>query len=114
MSEASRSGLLFEFVAGLDWEPNKTRPCIVVEDTELFGNHANVIVVPLTHDADVAPLSLAIDPTPENGCPDRCFALSAHVSSLSRTCIVRATSSHITDQQLARIRDQIALCIRAA
>ena len=60
-------------------EPNKLRPTIVVEDEGLFDPaYPNVILVPLTEDARLAipELSLAIDPSPENGCTKRCWALS--------------------------------------
>ncbi len=61
-------------------EPNKLCPAVVVEDDGLFGpNYPNVIVVPLTEDADPAipDLSVVIDPTPQNGCTKRCYAPSA-------------------------------------
>jgi mRNA interferase MazF len=113
------------FAAGVivDWrgdalpkEPNKRRPAIVVEDESLFDPaHPNVIVVPLTEDTDLAfpGLSLAIDPTPENGCTKRCFALAPFVTSASISRM-RATPSRITDQQLRRIRLQIAEAIGVA
>jgi len=52
-------------------EPNKLRPAIVVEDSELFApSYPNVILVPLSDDGDfvVSDLALMIEPTPENGC----------------------------------------------
>ena len=111
------------FAAGqivlVDWrdalpkEPNKLRPAIVVEDAELFGpSYANVILVPISEDHDLAPpgLSLAIDPTRENGCSKRCYALSAYVATTSKLR-VRATASHILPAQLDTIRRQIALAI---
>jgi hypothetical protein len=98
-------------------EPSKrARPCILVESPAIFGDaYLNVIVVPLTHDSGIS-VDLAkttIDPTPENGCDVRSFAISAHVSSSSRSRIVRATESHITVEQLGTICAQIALCIAA-
>jgi mRNA interferase MazF len=115
------------FAAGtiviVDWrgdampkEPNKLRPAVVVEDDALFDSgHPNIIVVPLTEDPGlaVASLSVAIDPTPENGCTKRCYALAPFVTSASAHRM-RGTSSHITDQQLRRIRRQIAEAIGAA
>lgn len=112
------------FAAGaiviVDWrgdalpkEPNKLRPAIVVEDHLLFdAAYPNVIVVPLTEDTDLAfpGLSLAIDPTPENGCTKRCFALAPLVTSASAKRM-RATPSRVTGQQLRRIRLQIAEAI---
>lgn len=105
----------------VDWrdalpkEPNKLRPAIVVEDDRLFDPaYPNVILVPLTEDERLAipELSLAIDPTPQNGCPKRCHALSHCVATTSATR-VRATPSRVTDQQLRVIRRQIALAVGA-
>jgi mRNA interferase MazF len=94
-------------------EPNKLRPAIVVEDPELFGPaYPNVILVPLTEDRQVAmlDLSLVIDPTPENGCTKRCFAISHFVTATSKGRVT-ATSSRILPEQLQVIRRQIALAI---
>ena len=55
-------------------EPNKLRPAIVVEDDGLFSDdYPNIIVVPLTEETELAmpSLSIAIDPTAENGCTKR-------------------------------------------
>jgi mRNA interferase MazF len=97
-------------------EPGRLRPCVVIEDRDLFGDaYANVIVVPLTHDrmASFSLVMTTIDPTPENGCDDRSYALAAHVASYSRNRIVNATKSRVTDEQLAIIRAQVALAIAA-
>ena len=103
----------------VDWrdalprEPNKLRPAVVVEDSELFGpSYPNVIVVPISEDQESAPvgLSLVIDPTPENGCTKRSYALSAYVSTTSKLRI-RETQSRILPEQLRAIRHQIALAI---
>ena len=111
------------FVAGqivlVDWrdalprEPNKLRPPIVVENSELFGtSYPNVILVPLSEDGGLAPseLVLPIDPTAENGCTKRCFALSWYLATTS-TMRVRPTQSRILPAQLDAIRRQIALAI---
>jgi len=103
----------------VDWrdalprEPNKLRPAIVVEDSELFGpSYPNVIVVPISEDRESAPvgLSLEIDPTPENGCTKRSYALSAYVATTSKRR-VRETQSRVSPEQLQTIRHQIALAI---
>jgi len=94
-------------------EPNKLRPAIVVEDDALFGAaYPNVILVPLSGQlvAALEGLSLLIDPTPENGCSDRCYALSYSVAATSMAR-VRATPSYILPEQLAEIRRQIAIAI---
>jgi hypothetical protein len=98
-------------------EPGKrSRPCVVVEDPRLSGDqYPNVIIVSLSHDRAGALdlLTTTIDPTPQNGCVNRCYAISAHVVSASRSRIVRETKSSITAEQLATIRAQISLCIAA-
>ena len=103
----------------VDWrdalpnEPNKLRPAIVVEDSDLFDpEYPNVILVPISGDRDLSPsaLLLAIEPTPENGCPKRCYALSSYLATTS-VQRVRATRSRILPAQLEAIRRQIALAI---
>ena len=94
-------------------EPNKLRPAVVVEDETLFDPaYPNVILVPLTEDQRLAitDLSVAIDPTPENGCTKRRYALSHCVATTSAKR-VRPTSSRIAEHELAAIRRQIALAI---
>jgi mRNA interferase MazF len=94
-------------------EPNKRRPAVVIEDEGLFGaSYPNVILVPLTEDAGLAIPGLAepIDPTAENGCTKRCFALAPFVACTS-AARVRATLSRITAEQLAQIRRQVAEAI---
>jgi mRNA-degrading endonuclease toxin of MazEF toxin-antitoxin module len=103
----------------VDWrdalpkEPNKLRPAIVVEDESLFDPaYPNAILVPLSEDRQLAipDLSVAIDPTPENGCATRCYALSHCVATTSAGRI-RPTTSRITRDQLLAIRRQIVLAI---
>lgn len=103
----------------VDWrdalpkEPNKLRPAIVVEDESLFDPaYPNAILVPLSEDRQLAipDLSVAIDPTPENGCAKRCYALSHCVATTSAGRI-RPTTSRITRDQLLAIRRQIVLAI---
>ena len=94
-------------------EPNKRRPAVVVEDDGLFApSYPNAILVPLTEDAALAipDLSVAITPTAANGCGKPCWAVSHLVATTSKTRL-RSTSSHITADQLAVIRRQIALAI---
>jgi mRNA interferase MazF len=94
-------------------EPNKLRPAVVVEDEALFDPaYPNVILVPLTEDRRLAipDLSVAIDPTPQNGCSKRCYALSHCVATTSGKR-VKPTRSRITADELAAIRRQIALAI---
>ena len=94
-------------------EPNKLRPAVVIEDDALFGpSYPAVILGPLTEHAALAvpSLSVPIAPTPENGCTKPCYALSHFVTAAS-AARVRATPSHITADELGRIRGQVAIAI---
>jgi mRNA interferase MazF len=105
--------VLVDWRDALPREPNKMRPAIVVEDTDLFDpSYANVILVPLSEDRQLAPvdLSVLIEPTPENGCTKPCYALSCYVATTSKQRI-RPTASYILPEQLVVIRRQIAVAI---
>ena len=94
-------------------EPNKLRPAIVVEDDGLFApSYPNAILVPLTEDAALAipDLSVAIVPSPENGCSKPCWAVS-HLVATTFKARLSATPSRITPDQLIAIRRQIALAV---
>jgi mRNA-degrading endonuclease toxin of MazEF toxin-antitoxin module len=105
--------VLADWRDALPKEPNKLRPAIVVEDDALFDDdYPNLILVPLSGDPLTAPaeLTLAIDPTPQNGCSARCYALSCSVTTAS-VRRVQPTSSRILPEQLIAIRRQIAEAI---
>jgi mRNA interferase MazF len=105
--------VLVEWRDALPKEPNKLRPAIVVEDGELFApSYPNVILVPISDNSDfvLAELALLIEPTPENGCTKRCYALSHCVTTNSMSRIT-PTRSQILPEQLETIRRQIALAI---
>jgi mRNA interferase MazF len=94
-------------------EPNKLRPAVVVEDDGMFApNYPNAILVPLTEDGTLAipELSVAIPPTNENGCTKPCWAVS-HLVATTAKVRLRATASRVTQDQLARIRRQIAFAV---
>jgi mRNA interferase MazF len=94
-------------------EPNKLRPAVVIEDDELFDeSYPNVILVPLTDDARlaIADLAVVIEPTTENGCTKRCWALSHCVATTSARRL-SPTRSAITAEQLGAIRRQVTLAI---
>ena len=94
-------------------EPNKLRPAVVVEDTELFAtDYPNIMVVPLTGNGElvVPTLSVTIEPTAENGCSKRCHAVAPSVTAVSLER-VQGTSSHVTAEQLSRLRALIAEAI---
>ena len=95
-------------------EPNKTRPSVVVDDQDRFpANYPNVIVVPLTRDERIVipTFSERIEPTPENGAPATSWALGHHVSTISLHRVMKTTSSRITDEQLASLRQRVALAL---
>ena len=105
--------VLVDWRDALPKEPNKLRPAVVVEDSELFDpDYPNVILVPLSEDPELAAsdLMIPIDPTQENGCTKRCYALSAYLATTSKQR-VRPTQSWILPEQLEIIRRQIALAI---
>ena len=105
--------VVVEWRDALPKEPNKSRPAVVVEDEALFDSaYPNVILVPLSEDQSLAipDLSVAIDPSQENGCSKRCHALSHCVATTSGKR-VKPTGSRITEEQLLVIRRQIALAI---
>lgn len=95
-------------------EPNKLRPCVIVEDERLFDPaFPNVLVVPLTERSDfiIPSLAVVIEPNAENGCADTCYAVSHSITVASKKRIAKSTPSRITPDQLTRIRAQIAECI---
>jgi mRNA interferase MazF len=105
--------VLVDWRDALPKEPNKLRPAVVVEDDMLFDpSFPNVIVVPLSEDHALAPpeLLVPIDPTPENGCTKRCYALSSYIATTS-IHRVRPTESRIMPEQLRAIRRQIAFAL---
>lgn len=88
---------------------------MVVEDDLLFASgYPNVILVPLADDERLAipELAVVIEPTAENGCTKRCWALSHCVATTSGSRL-KGTASSITKEQLSRIRKQIAFAIGA-
>jgi mRNA interferase MazF len=91
-------------------EPSKQRPAIVVGRSDLFhSGFGYVLVVPLTTDAAmlIAEASVEIQPTQENRCSKRCYALSWNVQTVPKRR-VRGTAAHVNSSQLAEVRDQIA------
>jgi mRNA-degrading endonuclease toxin of MazEF toxin-antitoxin module len=107
----------------IDWrggalpdEPSRLRPAVVVEDHELFPDaYPNTLLVPLTRDEGLAHRSFAerIEPGADNGVDTTCWALAHHVTSVSLRR-VRSTPSRITAQQLASIRERIAVAVGIA
>ncbi len=97
------------------FEPNKRRPGIVVGAASFFGVGVRFnIIVPMTGDASLAipDASTLIEPTAENGCAKRSYALAWSVQTVPEQRVTE-TSSSITTIQLHRIRRQIAACLDA-
>jgi mRNA interferase MazF len=106
----------------VDWrpgqhpEPGALRPGVVVEDSDVFPNsYPMMLVVPLTRDQRLAAPDLAVqlEPTPENGLSTVSWALPHHVSSVALRK-ARATHSRVATEQLAEIRQRIALSVGIA
>ena len=97
-------------------EPNKLRPAIVVEDSDLFvAAYRNVILVPMTDDARLVIQDLAVlmAPSPENGCTKPCWA-AAHLVTTTSKARLRRTPSRVTVAELSAIRRRIAEAVGAA
>ena len=113
---AAGSIVLVDWRSGaLPAEPTRRRPVVVVEDVGLFPDaYPNLLVVPLTRDQGLAYPSFAeqIEPTPENGAAETCWALAHHVTSVSMKR-VSPTPSRLTAEQLSRIRRRVALAVGA-
>jgi mRNA interferase MazF len=95
-------------------EPNKIRPCVVVEDSDLFdSSYPNVIIVPIADEADflIQRLAVELSPTDENGCTKLSYAIAHSVATVSKQRIKKITPSCVTDEQLASIRTLIAKSI---
>lgn len=113
MSHAAGQIVLVEWRDALPKEPNKKRPAIVVEDSDLFDqSYPNLILVPLAEDPHlaIADLSVRLQPTAENGCTKPSYALAHHVTTTSKHRVT-ATASRITDEQLIEIRRLIGLAV---
>ena len=96
-------------------EPNKRRPAIVVSSPRFFGTGLPFeIVVPLTGEAALAVAGAAtvIEPSADNGCTKRSYALAWDVQAVSHARLTE-TSSHITGEELGDVRAQIAACVEA-
>lgn len=105
--------VLVDWHDALPKEPNKLRPAVVVEDSDLFDPaYPNLILVPLTEDSRlaIADLSVSISPTSDNGYAKLSFALAHHVTTTSKRRITE-TGARINEEQLRRIRELIVVAI---
>ena len=97
-------------------EPNKLRPAVVVQDTELLDpSYPTVLVVPMTSDRDLvmADLTVVLQPTATNGCKKVSYLVPQNLTCVAKTRIKEVTESHITPVQLQQIRELIVLLIGA-
>ena len=68
-------------------EPNKLRPAVVVQDTELFDPaYPTVLVVPMTGDPALAipDLTVALQPSPSNGCKKVSYLLPQNLTCVAK------------------------------
>lgn len=95
---------------GESGEPNKQRPAVVVGHSDFFDEKFGyLLVVPLTGDAPlrIAGATVEIDPTDENRCSKRSYALTWNLQTVPKSR-VRATEARVTLAQLDELREQIA------
>ena len=95
-------------------EPNKLRPAVVVQDTELFDpSYPTVLVVPMTGDSALAipDLTVVLHPSPSNGCKKVSYLLPQSLTCVAKTRITSATNSHITPDELQQLRQLVVLTI---
>jgi mRNA interferase MazF len=97
-------------------EPNKLRPAVVVQDTELFDpSYPTVLVVPMTSDRELvmADLTVVLQPTATNGCSKVSYLVPQNLTCVAKTRVKEVTDSHITAAQLQQLRELIVLLIGA-
>jgi len=95
-------------------EPNKLRPAVVVQDTELFDlTYPTVLVVPMTgNPALVIPdLTVVLQPSLTNGCKKVSYLLPQNLTCIAKTRITAATNSVISPAELQRLRQLVVLTI---
>jgi mRNA interferase MazF len=95
-------------------EPNKRRPAVVVQDTELFDpSYPTVLVVPLTGDRQLAipELTVELQPSAANGCSKVSYLLPQNITCIAKSRIAEATDSHITASELQQLRQLVALTV---
>jgi len=95
-------------------EPNKFRPAVVVQDTELFDlTYPTVLVVPMTgNPALVIPdLTVVLQPSLTNGCKKVSYLLPQNLTCIAKTRITAATNSVISPAELQQLRQLVVLTI---
>ncbi|QNI65352.1 type II toxin-antitoxin system PemK/MazF family toxin [Synechococcus sp. A15-44] len=95
-------------------EPNKLRPAVVVQDTDLFDPaYPTVLVVPMTGDSALAipDLTVVLQPCRTNGCKKLSYLLPQHLTCVAKTRITAVTQSEITPAELQQLRQLVVLTI---
>jgi mRNA interferase MazF len=95
-------------------EPNKLRPAVVVQDTDLFDPaYPTVLVVPMTGDSALAipDLTVVLQPCRTNGCKKLSYLLPQHLTCVVKTRITSVTQSEITPAELQQLRQLVVLTI---
>jgi mRNA-degrading endonuclease toxin of MazEF toxin-antitoxin module len=96
---------------GFPKEANKIRPCVVVEDQDLFSDaHQTILVIPLTTRAPmvILQLSVRIPPTPSNGLERESYAPAYMLTAASKQRIDGEPIGRVTTAQLDSLRAFIA------
>ena len=95
-------------------EPNKLRPAVVVQDSELFDPaYPTVLVVPMTGDPALAipDLTVVLQPSPSNGCKKVSDLLPQNLTCVAKSRITAVTKSQITPTELQQLRQLVVLSI---
>ena len=95
-------------------EPNKLRPAVIVQDTDLFDpSYPTVLVVPMTGDPELAipELTVVLQPSASNGCKKVSHLLPQHLTCVAKTRIHAATDSRISAAELQQLRQLVVLTI---
>jgi len=91
-------------------DPNRVRPAVVIGMSGIYVDAlATLLVVPMTTDEEmlVPGVTLALPPTPDNGCTKTSYALSWNVQSVAIEGVT-PTDARVTDNELEALRAQVA------
>jgi mRNA-degrading endonuclease toxin of MazEF toxin-antitoxin module len=95
-------------------EPNKLRPAVVVQASDLFHpSYPTVLVVPMTGDPELAipDLTVVLQPSTSNGCKKVSYLLPQHLTCVAKTRIRAVTGSRISAAELQQLRQLVVLAI---
>jgi mRNA interferase MazF len=95
-------------------EPNKLRPAVVVQDSDLFHpSYPTVLLVPMTGDPELAipDLTVVLQPSTSNGCKKVSYLLPQHLTCMAKTRIRAVRGSRISAAELQQLRQLVVLAI---